>query len=242
MTEVETKLAETEERLKQMMAVVEQLQKENKELKRQKDNHLAQNGFEELVKQFLTQFKASRRRHKLATYLLTIKQKEGENLKAYLTLFNKEMLTMNDQDEKITLATLLGGIWPRSPLMAELARRTPSTCREFMDRADNFVNAEDTLQALLEKQKKKAKRENKNQNNSKDKDKGTNGRGHQDDKRNRYTSHQDQGRHLIHNNHNVQENSRATRKEEHSPCKGQRHCTYHRTNSHWTEDCITLKK
>lgn len=41
----------------------------------------------------------------------------------------------DDQDEKITLAALLGGIWPRSPFMAKLVRRTPKTLREFMDRA-----------------------------------------------------------------------------------------------------------
>ncbi|KAF5459049.1 hypothetical protein F2P56_023038 [Juglans regia] len=98
--------------------------------------------FEKLAKHFLTQFIASRRRRKPTAYLLTVKQKEGENLKSYLTCFNKERLTTEDQDEKITLAALLGGVWPRSPFMAELARRTPSTLRDFMDWADEFVNAE----------------------------------------------------------------------------------------------------
>lgn len=82
-----------------------------------------------------------------------VKQRDKENLKAYLTRFNKEMLTTDDQDEKITLIALLGGIWPLSPLMVELARKTPSTLREFMDRVDNFVNAEDTLQALVDSRK-----------------------------------------------------------------------------------------
>lgn len=60
--------------------------------------------FEELAKQFLTWFMASRRRRKPAAYLLTIKQKEGKNLKTYPMCFNKERLTTDDQDEKITLA------------------------------------------------------------------------------------------------------------------------------------------
>lgn len=59
----------------------------------------------------------------------------------YLTIFNKERLTTDDQDEKITLVTLLGGIWPKTPFMTELARKTPSTLREFMDRAKDYVNA-----------------------------------------------------------------------------------------------------
>lgn len=34
--------------------------------------------------------------------------------------------------------------------MAELARRTLVTLREFVDRVDNFVNPEDTLKALTD--------------------------------------------------------------------------------------------
>lgn len=56
-------------------------------------------------------------------------------------------MTTDDQDEKITLASLLRGIWPRNPFMVEIARRTPTTLREFMDQADGFINAKDTLEA-----------------------------------------------------------------------------------------------
>ncbi|KAG7956370.1 hypothetical protein I3843_11G120800 [Carya illinoinensis] len=91
----------------------------------------------------------SRRQRCPSAYLLIVKQIEEENLKTYLTCFNIERLTTEDQDDPITLAALLGGIWPRSPFMAELARRTPSTLREFMNRADDFVNVKYTLQALV---------------------------------------------------------------------------------------------
>lgn len=74
----------------------------------------------------------------------------SKSLKAYLTRFNKEKLTADDQDEKITLAAFLGGMWPRSPYMTKLVRKIPSTQREFMKRADDYVNAEHMLQALLE--------------------------------------------------------------------------------------------
>lgn len=69
-------------------------------------------------------------------------------MKAYLSRFNEEHITMNDLDEKITLVALLGDIWPKSPFMAELARRTFTTLGKFMDQVSNFVNAEDTLQTL----------------------------------------------------------------------------------------------
>lgn len=57
------------------------------------------------------QFMAGRMRRRSATYLLTIKQ-EDENLRGYLTWFNNERLTTNDQNKKITLAALLGEAWP----------------------------------------------------------------------------------------------------------------------------------
>ncbi|KAG6679587.1 hypothetical protein I3843_13G000400 [Carya illinoinensis] len=92
-------------------------------------------------------------------YLLTIKQREEEDLKTYLTHFNKERLTIDDQDEKITLATLLDRIWLRCPFMAELARKIPSTLRKFMDGANDFVNAEDPKQALTDSRKGEHKAE-----------------------------------------------------------------------------------
>ncbi|XP_042972962.1 uncharacterized protein LOC122304763 [Carya illinoinensis] len=83
--------------------------------------------FDELGRQLLTQFMVSRKCKRPVAYLLTVKQREEESLKVYVTCLNKESMTTNDQDEKIMLAALLGGIWPRSSFMAELARKTPST-------------------------------------------------------------------------------------------------------------------
>ncbi|KAF5477661.1 hypothetical protein F2P56_004281 [Juglans regia] len=83
--------------------------------------------FGELVRLFLIQFMSNRRKQRPVTYLLTIKQMEDKSLKSYLARFNKERMTTNDQDEKKTLVVLLGGVWPSSQFMAELARQTPVT-------------------------------------------------------------------------------------------------------------------
>lgn len=80
--------------------------------------------FDELACLFLTHFMANRRRRRLAAFLLTIKQREDENLKTYLVWFNKEWMTTEDQEEKITLAALLREFgldqrswqnWPKGP-------------------------------------------------------------------------------------------------------------------------------
>ncbi|XP_042972935.1 uncharacterized protein LOC122304732 [Carya illinoinensis] len=108
----------------------------------------------ELARMFLTQFMTSRRRRRPTTYLLTIKQREDESLKAYLAIFNKERMTTDDKDETITLA------------------------------ADGFINAEDMLWALtkpkkteLEQKDRKAKASGKAKAPEKIK------RGHQDRRR-----------------------------------------------------------
>lgn len=97
--------------------------------------------FEDLARLFIMQFMASRKRRHPEDYLLTIKQQEDESLKAYLARFNKERMSTDEQEEKIILAAFLGSIWPQHPFMAELARKTHTTLQEFMDQADQFINA-----------------------------------------------------------------------------------------------------
>lgn len=55
----------------------------------------------------------------------------------------------------------MGSVWPRNSFMAELARKTPTTLLEFMDQADGFINAEDTLWALTKPRKTELEQTNK---------------------------------------------------------------------------------
>lgn len=52
---------------------------------------------------------------------------------------------MEDHDDNITLATLLWGVWIRSPFVIKLAKKTSSRLRKFMDKVDKFVNIVDML-------------------------------------------------------------------------------------------------
>ncbi|XP_040995117.1 uncharacterized protein LOC121241428 [Juglans microcarpa x Juglans regia] len=104
--------------------------------------------FRELARMFQIELMASRRRKRFAAYLITIKQGKDKSLKTYISRFNKECMTTDDQDENITLTTLLGRVCPQSQFMSELARRTQAMLREFMDQANNFINVEDTRWAL----------------------------------------------------------------------------------------------
>ncbi|KAF5447315.1 hypothetical protein F2P56_032874 [Juglans regia] len=129
--------------------------------------------FNKLACLFLTQFMVSRTRRRPAAYLLIVKQRDNESLKSYLSWFNKERMKTDDQDEKITLAALLRGVWPRNPFMMKIAQKTLTTLREFMDRANGFINMKDMLQALTAPRKSDLERPNKK---TVDRSKGSNRR------------------------------------------------------------------
>lgn len=55
--------------------------------------------------------------------------------------------------------------------MAKLVRKTPSTLLEFMDRADDFINTEDTLIALTARSERKEEHVSK-EGHKRDRDEG----------------------------------------------------------------------
>jgi hypothetical protein len=75
-------------------------------------------------------------------------QAESESLKYFKTHFNKEKLAVDDQDERIVLAGILGGILLQSSFMEELARKNSSSLQEFINKAVEVINAKDTIMAF----------------------------------------------------------------------------------------------
>jgi hypothetical protein len=88
-------------------------------------------------------------RKKNPTYLLSLVQGKTEPLKDYMQRFNWEKLTIESPNELMVLSALMNGIRTEGPLMAELARRlTLGTLRQFMGKAKEFINQEETIKAL----------------------------------------------------------------------------------------------
>jgi hypothetical protein len=107
------------------------------------------NSFDMLGRKFLNQFLAVRRRKKNPTYLLSLVQGKAESLKDYLQRFNQEKLIVENPDEQTILSALMNGIKVEGLLMAELARRpTLGTLQQFMRKAEEFINQEETISAL----------------------------------------------------------------------------------------------
>ncbi|XP_042944821.1 uncharacterized protein LOC122278703 [Carya illinoinensis] len=117
--------------------------------------------------------------------------------------------------------------------MAELALRTPSTLREFMDRADDFVNSGDTLQALVDPCKEDIQVEQENRRADK--------KGNPSRRERAREGQSDRSLRLVHINLGVQEGEEE-KESRHSVKTGGRYCKYHQTSSHWTKDCTTMRK
>ena len=60
--------------------------------------------FEELSKLFVNNFIVGQRHKHSSSRLLTIKQGENENLRSFITRFNREALTVDEVDDKLLLA------------------------------------------------------------------------------------------------------------------------------------------
>jgi hypothetical protein len=105
--------------------------------------------FDDLGRIFLTQFMAGVMRKKPAGSLICIRQGPKELLKDYLTRFNQEKLATESCTEEFVYCPLFKGIRKDEPLIANLARKSPQNLQEFMDGVDEFINQEETLQALL---------------------------------------------------------------------------------------------
>ena len=110
--------------------------------------------FEELSKLFVNNFIGGQRHKRSSSSLLTIEQGENENLRSFITRFNREALTVDEVDDKLLLAAFHNGV--NSDLFIhKLYEKEPQSMAELVYSAQNFMNAED---AIIAKKRKRAKR------------------------------------------------------------------------------------
>ena len=69
------------------------------------------NTFKELSAQFALHFIGGHRYKKSIACLISIKQHEDETLRSYITRFNKEVVSIDEVDNKILVATFTNGLW-----------------------------------------------------------------------------------------------------------------------------------
>ena len=84
--------------------------------------------------------------------LMSIKQREDETLRSYISRFNKETLSIDEADDKILVAAFTNGL-RKGKFLFSLYKNDPKTMSEVLYRATKYMNAEDALSAREEKPK-----------------------------------------------------------------------------------------
>ena len=124
------------------------------------------NTFKELSVQFTLHFIGGHRYKKSTACLMSIKQREDEKLRSYITRFNKEALSIDEADDKILVAAFTN-VLRKGKFLFSLYKNDLKTLSEVLYRATKYMNAEDALLASEEKPTKR-EREWKTRDRTKD--------------------------------------------------------------------------
>ena len=79
-------------------------------------------------------------------------------LKSYMARFNKEMLLIDEADDKILVAAFTNGL-RKGKFLFSLYKNDPKTVSNVLYRATKYMNAKDTLLAREERPKKRKRQE-----------------------------------------------------------------------------------
>ena len=102
--------------------------------------------FKELSAQFTAQFIGGHRYKKSMACLMSIKQREDETLRSYVSRFNKEALSIDEADDKILVAAFINGL-QKGKFLFSLYKNDLKTRLEVLYRATKYMNAEDAMLA-----------------------------------------------------------------------------------------------
>ena len=116
------------------------------------------NTFKELSAQFQLHFIGGHRYKRSIACLMSIKQREDETLRSYITSFNKEALSIDEAYDKILVVAFTNDLW-KGKFLFSLYKNEPKTMSKVLYRATKYMNAEDALLAREEKLRKRERLE-----------------------------------------------------------------------------------
>nr|XP_023905316.1 uncharacterized protein LOC112017085 [Quercus suber]XP_023905317.1 uncharacterized protein LOC112017086 [Quercus suber] len=121
-------------------------------------------------RQFTTHFIGRHMHKKSTTCLMSIRQREDETLRSYITRFNKEAFLIDEADDKILVAAFTNGL-REGKFLFSLYKNDPKTMSEVLYRATKYMNAEDALLAREEKPRKRERQKDARQDRDRKDDK-----------------------------------------------------------------------
>ncbi|GLT82257.1 hypothetical protein SLE2022_401500 [Rubroshorea leprosula] len=100
--------------------------------------------FDQFVNMFINHFTASRVPRKTNHHLLTIKQKIGESLRAYIARFHSEAVQVERLDQSVAMHALMDGL-KDSSFYISLNKREPTSLNDLLRRAEGYIRAEERV-------------------------------------------------------------------------------------------------
>ena len=116
------------------------------------------NTFKELSAQFTSHFIGGYRYKRSTACLMSIKQREDETLRSYITRFNKKAISIDEADDKILIAAFTNGL-QKGKFLFSLYKNDPKIMSDVLYRATKYMNAEDALLAREKKPRKRKRQE-----------------------------------------------------------------------------------
>ena len=115
--------------------------------------------FKELSAQFTAHFIGGHRYKKFTACLMSIKQREDETLRSYISRFNKEALSIDEADDQILVAAFTNGLGKIKFLFSPY-KNDPKTMSDVLYRATKYMNAEDALLTREKRERQEDTRQN----------------------------------------------------------------------------------
>ena len=89
---------------------------------------------------------------RLVDHLLTIRQGKNETLRSYMKHFTRETLEVDEVDDKVQWTTFKAGLKFRE-FVVSLMKNPPKTMAKLLLKAQKYMNTEDTLAGIKDKEK-----------------------------------------------------------------------------------------
>ena len=205
------------------------------------------NTFKELSTQFTLHFIGGHRYKKSTACLMSIKQREDETLRSYITRFNKEALSIDEANDKILVAAFTNGL-RKGKFLFSLYKNDPKTMSKVLYKATKYMNAEDALLAREEKPRKRERMEDPRQDQGRKKSRMGDRRDERRPKpsRGRFTSFTPLNAPLDQVLMQIKDEGTLTfpgkLKSDQSKRSRNKYCRFHRDHGHDTANCYDLKQ
>ena len=205
------------------------------------------NTFKELSTQFTLHFIGGHRYKKSTACLMSIKQREDETLRSYITRFNKEALSIDEANDKILVAAFTNGL-RKGKFLFSLYKNDPKTMSKVLYKATKYMNAEDALLAREEKPRKRERMEDPRQDQGRKKSRMGDRRDERRPKpsRGRFTSFTPLNAPLDQVLMQIKDEGTLTflgrLKSDPSKRSRNKYCRFHRDHGYDTTDCYDLKQ